>query len=314
MLCWTDAGGETDRGGEIDYAATAASWVAAAPPRAGAADRLAVARRFIAAARLQGKRVTWFGVDRRFAAALGFSHVRLGAEPWWRAGRWAATLQQCRSLRNQLRRAANKGVVVRCATDRDLAEPAMHERLTRLLQRWAELHELPPMGFLCHLEPLRVHPGRSLWLAETSAALVGCAGVVRTAGRATIFTELVRDPAAPNGTTELLFDAVQKQALQTGHERISLGLAPLRSELPPLLRCVRTAMQHHYDFEGVGHFKAKLRPHSWRDQWLAHPAELPLWRALLDVGRAFAGGSLTGYAVRSALRSARRLALGRGVR
>ncbi|MCA8964252.1 MAG: DUF2156 domain-containing protein, partial [Planctomycetes bacterium] len=126
-----------------------------------------------------------------------------------------------------------------------------------------------------------------------------------------VITELLRDPSAPNGTTELLFDAVQREAATTAHGRVTLGLAPLRGDVGRLLRAVRLAMRHHYDFDGVSRWKQKLRPHRWRDQWLAYEPDTSAARALFAVARAFAGGSLLRYAARSAARSLRRLFTGR---
>lgn len=300
----------TDAAGEVDYAVTPGCWIAAAPPRAAPQHRVAVARRFMASARQRGCRVVWFGVDARFVTQLQLTGLRIGAEPWWRADRWPATLAASTSLRAQLRRAGNKGVQVRAATAAEL-DADLRARLEQLQQRWAELHELPPMQFLCRLDPARSDQGRTLWLAEVDTRLVGCAGVIRTGGDATVITELLRDPSAPNGTTELLFDAVQRQAATTAHGRVTLGLAPLHGEVGRLLNAVRIAMRHHYDFTGVCHYKRKLQPHHWRDQWLAYEPGLSSVRALLAVARAFAGGSLLRYAARSVLRSLRRVWTGR---
>lgn len=296
--------------GAVDHTRVAGCWVAAAPPRAAPGQRLEVARRFMADAARHGCRVTWFGVDARFAAHLGLPSLRIGAEPWWRADRWDTTLRTTRSLRAQLHRAANKGVRVRAATSQELADARLPAALDRLVRRWTELHELPPMRFLCELDPARRAEQRTLWLAETDAGLVGCAGAQRAAGAATVITELLRDPSAPNGTTELLFDAVQREAAAAGHGRVTLGLAPLHGEVGRLLGAVRFAMRHHYDFAGVSRWKSKLRPHRWCAQHLAFAPELPPWRALLDVGRAFAGCSLRRCAARSLARSVRRAVLG----
>src|SRR5262249_27707787 len=76
-------------------------------------------------------------------------------------------------------------------------------------------------------------------------------------------------PDAPNGTTELLFDAAIRSVAAEGSEYVTLGLAPLAGAVSPVLRLVRTCGASLYDFDGVRRFKAKLRPHAWHPIYLA---------------------------------------------
>ena len=57
-----------------------------------------------------------------------------------------------------------------------------------------------------------------------------------------------------------------------------------------------------YDFRGVRAFKERLRPSSWQGVWLAHPrGELTLPH-MVEALRAFAGGSLWRFGLRTAIR------------
>ena len=79
--------------------------------------------------------------------------------------------------------------------------------------------------------------------------------------------------------------------------RSTLGLAPLAGAVPRPLRLARAVSTPLYDFRGLRAFKAQLSPARWEGVYVVSPGSP--WLALRDALRAFAGGSLLRFGVRT---------------
>jgi lysylphosphatidylglycerol synthetase-like protein (DUF2156 family) len=284
----------------IAFVDTGGAWVAAGGPIT-ARERLArAAERFADDARAQARRACFFAAEQPLADA-GLPAMRIGEQPVWRMAEWDDVLAGASSLRYQLRRARSKGVRVRRLAAAELAEgSATRAALDELGRAWQATHRMPPMHFLVQLEPFALAEQRVLYAAELDGKLVGLASALAIDARARIFVEaLVRAPDAPNGTPEVLVDAIMRA---TSARELTLGLAPLAGDLARWLRLARWFGAPLYDFAGLRAFKAKLRPHAWEPVYLCTgPGGSPLV-ALRDSLRAFAGGSLLAFAARTLLR------------
>ena len=281
----------------VAFVDTGGAWVAAGSPIAPV-DRIAdVATRFADAAAAQSRRACFFAAEQPLADT-GVPSLLVGEQPVWSAARWDEVLRGASSLRYQLRRARSKGVSVRRVESDELAPGArLRDSLDELGRHWQATHRMPPMQFLVQLEPLTFASERMLFVAERDGVLVGLASAIPVYARRRMFLEdLVRAPSAPNGTPELLVDAV----MRTWAGEVTLGLAPLAGDVARWLRIARWAGGALYDFDGLRAFKAKLRPHAWEPVYLcSHYSRIV---ALRDSLRAFAGGSLVGFATRSLFR------------
>jgi phosphatidylglycerol lysyltransferase len=270
----------------VAFVDTGGAWVAAGGPIAPPARELDVALRFSEAAMSQRRRACFFAAEHE----LGGPALQIGEQPVWTAARWGEVLASSSSLRYQLQRARKKGVVVRALA------PGERESVEELGRRWQDVHRMPPMHFVVQLEPFAFEAERVIYVAERAGELVGLASAVPVYARDRLFLEdLIRAPDAPNGTVELLVDAVMRAA---PHE-LTLGLAPLAGDVARWLRLARWAGGPFYDFEGLRRFKAKLRPHAWEPVYLCAPPGGSRMIALRDSLRAFAGGSLVGFATRT---------------
>jgi phosphatidylglycerol lysyltransferase len=92
--------------------------------------------------------------------------------------------------------------------------------------------------------------------------------------RGWLFEQFPHDPSAPNGTVELMIDAGMCALADEGYQYATLGLSPLssRAHVEPfrnplwlrlLLGWLRAHGKRFYNFNGLDHFKAKLRPDDW---------------------------------------------------
>ncbi len=236
----------------------------------------------------KGLRARFFGVSVPALRRAGLSVVPVGREPLWRPEGWLERTARRGSLREQVRRARAKGVRVRCC-DRSELPASVHA----LAVRWLESRGMAPMGFSVRL---RLGGGEgALWVAMREGEVVAAAQV-RPAPEweGWLVEHLLRDPKrAPNGWAELLLQHVAMAAREHGVPWISLGLAPLEGPgVPAWMRWAGRLGSPLFDFEGLAAFKARLRPDRWVRRGLGHaPGELP-FRAVEDVLRAFAGGSL----------------------
>jgi phosphatidylglycerol lysyltransferase len=288
----------------IAYVDTGAAWVTAGAPLAEVARFAAAMERFCAAARAARRRVCCFATEPRFYASVAWPALRIGDQPIWDPKDWLPVLQRSRSLREQLRRARAKGVVVRALDARELVPGhAMRARLDDLIARWLRSRTMAPMGFLVQVDPFTLVEERSHFVAERDGTVVGFLGVVPIYARnGWFFEDLLRDPQAPNGTVELLVDAGMRAAIAAGVRHVTLGMVPLAGEVSGWLRVARRLGRALYDFDGLRAFKAKLKPRGWDPIYLAHPPGTSGVVAVRDALAAFARGGLVSFGIETLLR------------
>jgi phosphatidylglycerol lysyltransferase len=288
----------------VGYVDTGRAWVVAGAPIAPH-DRLAeVARSFVALAAENGKRVAFFGTEARFPERSRWPALRIGDQPVWNPGDWNRTLASSRSLREQLRRARAKEVRVRSLDPSELAlGHALRDRLDALIARWLHTRPMAPMGFLVQVHPYTFAEERRCFAAERGDALVGFLGVIPIYARGGwFFEDFLSDPAAPNGTIEMLIDAGMREAAGSGIPYVTLGLVPLAGEVAAPLRVARRWGAALYDFNGLQAFKSKFKPRAWDPIYLAYPPGRSALGAIYDTLSAFSRGDLLAFGVQTLAR------------
>ena len=267
-------------------------------------DAIAVAVRWTDAAREAGRRGCLLATQGILGTSPRFRRTLIGEQPVWDPATWAEAVRTHRSMREQLRRARAKGVRVRELAPGE--EPTDAHRA--VVARWLAARPMAPMHFLVDVAPFDHREHRRVWIAERdgeAVALLSLAPVAALGGW--LFEFLPRDPDAPNGTAESLVDAAMRTLAGEGVHWASLGLAPLAGPVSGWLRAARTLSRPFFNFAGLWAFKRKLRPERWGPVYLAYPRESNEVRAMLDGLRAFAGGSLVAFGLRTALRGPRPL-------
>jgi phosphatidylglycerol lysyltransferase len=157
------------------------------------------------------------------------------------------------------------------------------------------------MHFLVEPQTLGRLWDRRIFVAERSGAPVGFLMASPVPLRkGWLIEQIVRDGAAPNGTTELLVDAAFRAAVQEGLEYFTLGLSPLSGHpaeggsddplwLTLLFRWLRLHGSRFYNFRGLERFKSKFSPREWEPIYAIcnQPSFSP--RVLLAIAAAFGG-------------------------
>lgn len=258
---------------------------------------------FEADARRAREGVCYFGAEARLESVVRgsatHSYLPLGAQPSWHPLRWIATMEQRASLRGQVNRARNKGVVVEeWPASRSAGSPA----LRAVLAEWLATRGLPPLHFLVEPDTLQRLEDRRVFVAVRDGGAVGF--VVTSpvpARRGWLVEQFVRGAAAPNGTIEALLRAAGEAMVAERAEYVTLGLAPLSQHGPaparePLwmrtvLAWVRAHGRRFYNFEGLDRFKSKFVPERWEPVYAIAAAPRFPPRALYAIAGAFGGRS-----------------------
>jgi phosphatidylglycerol lysyltransferase len=279
---------------------TGKAWIAAGAPVAEASRIPEVARSFVRSARDKGRRACFFATECR--EIDGFARLLLGEQPVWDPAAWPNLLATHRRLREQIRRPKAKGVTVRRVEAGEL-EPRtlLRRQVEALADEWLGSRRMVPMGFLVAIEPFHFPDEHRYFVAERRGQVVEFLSAVPVyARRGWLIEDVLRSRRAPNGTTEALIDAMMRDVATS--EFVTLGLSPLSGPIAPWLRVARFVSSPLFDFEGVRRFRQRLRPSRWESVWLLYPSSEGPVVPIVDSLRAFAGGSLTRFALRSIAR------------
>jgi lysylphosphatidylglycerol synthetase-like protein (DUF2156 family) len=293
----------------IAFADVKGAWVTAGEPIAPPGQQQRALRAFMEDARAVDRRVRFFHICTPFAEQSGLTRILIGEQPWWDPRQWLTTLQSAPSLREQLRRARAKGVEIQepCTTQLEDPRSPQRQALELLLERWLRSRGMQRMRFLVRLHPFSFASERRYAMALHDGKPVGLAVAIPIFARGAWFIEdLVRDPDAPNGTVELMIDALMQRFVAENVSEVTLGLAPLSGEVSSALVMTRDITGSLYNFAGVRAFKEKLRPARWEPVYLAFPEPKNSVAVMRDVLGAFAPEGFIRFGFNTFVRKSRR--------
>ena len=275
--------------------------------------------------RKRGDDICYFGAEARLEEVLRNSprHAMalMGAQPAWTPKSWDEIIASHSSLRAQLNRARNKGIVVR---EFSAGEAKSTSALRTILEEWLSTRNLPPLHFLVEPDTLERLDDRRIFVAHArgpndEAIPVAFAVLSPVPARdGWLVEQFPRLPSAPNGTVELLLTVAARTVANDGAFYFTLGLAPLahRDEIPhpPEPRWLEHALalagahgRRFYNFAGLEAFKTKFDPEVWEPVYAIQASPGFTVRALYGIAGAFAARSpfalVAGSMVRLAGRS-----------
>ena len=211
-------------------------------------------------------------LESAYAERPAYTKILLGAQPVWNPAGWEKIIAENKSLRAQLNRARNKGVVV---SEWSTEKAANHPALLDCLKNWLAAKGLPPMHFMVEPYTLSRLFDRRVFVAERDGKAIGfimLSPVPRRNGW--LFEQFVQRPNSPNGTVELMIDRAMRALAEGNYDYATLGLSPLSTRaaidafdnplwLRFLIGWARLHGRRFYNFDGLDAFKNKLRPANW---------------------------------------------------
>ncbi len=269
-------------------------------PVCAEADLPRVVGEFEAFAGGQGCRVCYVCAEERLRAVCAempeHAIVAAGAQPAWDPRQWADMVRNGRSLRSQLHRAVNKGVVI---GEISPEQAGKDPEVDAVLASWLDSRGLPAMHFMVEPDVLRGEVAdRLVFAARVNGRLVAYLAASPIPGRnGYLLEELARARGAPNGTSELLIDTAMRRFAGEGREYVSMGLVALAGGsfggnpwwLRVLMGWARAHANRFYNFQGLERFRAKMNPVRWEKIWFISNERRFSLRALYAVGAAFSG-------------------------
>lgn len=300
MRLWFEAGPAGTSEAVVAFNDTGKAWVAAGAPIAEASRIPQVAARFVESARQQGRRACFFATES--GAIDGFARLLLGEQPVWEPADWPRMLAGHRRLREQIRRSKAKGVTFRRVEAAELErDGTLRGKVESLAREWLASRRMVPMGFLVALEPFHFATEHRYFIAERQGQVIEFLSAVPVyARRGWLIEDILRGRRVPNGTTEALIDALMRDVADSGF--VTLGLSPLSGAIPTWLRAARFVTSPFFDFQSLRRFRQRLRPSRWERVWLLYPGSGAPLVPVIESLRAFAGGSLVRFALRSIAR------------
>lgn len=281
------------------YGKRGRSWIALFDPIGNPASRPELVWRFVELARRHGGRAVFYEVP---AASLsmyadaGLSAFKLGEEARVRLDRFDLKGSKRASIRTALNKAERDGIVFELVPVECVG--GIMDELTHVSAAWLDHHAVREKAFsLGAFDPayLATQPVAVL---RRQGRILAFANVLTTSLKDEATVDLMRfDPAAPNGSMEVLFARLLLHFKQEGYGWFSLGMAPLAglSENPvaPIWHRIGRAAYDHgeafYNFRGLRAFKNKFDP-VWSARYMAVAGGLSPLLAMADVTVLISGG------------------------
>ncbi|MBX3287888.1 MAG: DUF2156 domain-containing protein [Acidobacteria bacterium] len=284
----------------VAYVSTKHTRVVAGAPVCSEVSLPDIARKFEKDSADIGKKVCYFGAEHRLETIYhdsgGHSKVLLGAQPVWHPANWPDAVKNKSSLRAQLNRAVNKGVLI---SEWPLEKATDNPLLWACLEKWLDTKGLPPLSFMIEPATLKHLEGRRVFVAEHDEKVIAFLVLSPIPTRSGWLTEqFPHTPEAPNGTVELMMDNAFRKLAEDGAQYVTLGLSPLSQrakidafENPIWLRAFLAWMRKHgqrfYNFDGLDAFKAKMAPEYWEPIFAISNEPEFSRRMLFSIGEAF---------------------------
>jgi len=251
------------------------------------ADVLSAFSREMRAQRLGVGLLAVGGPTAQAARACGYSVLKIGEEPWFDLATWRRPRgDRGKKLRWCLNRAHREGVEAREYRVDDGRDEAREGEIAAVLARWQLSLARPVATSFLAASPFSAVEEKRIFCAYTGDRLVGflaCSPIYARNGW--YLEDLVRDPGAPAGTTELLVVEALRSLAADGASAAALGLVPLRNPREQLDRrarwlallihsAVRT-FDRRYGFRALERYESKFRPSAWEPRYVAFLPALP---------------------------------------
>ncbi len=304
----------------LSYIDTPTAWIGAADPVGPQELWIPLIEAFQTAATREQKEFVILPTSEFLAnqmAERGHFVAQIGSEPWIRLNGYRNKSDFMRALpvvRQIIKRAA---FVEEFNPSKITADE--HLELELLNKKWLDAKNSIPLGFLNRLDPWALMKFKKYFRLKCEGQTYGyLAAVPIPMQNAWYLVDLIRDPEAPHGTTELLVIEAMSHLQQFGAAAVTLGMAPLSpvseqeyARHPKLYSILSFAYRNgnlFYGFKSLRAYKEKFQPDEWRPVYIVGGAQLS-WRAWYGLFRAIYPQGFFKMTLASLLHQAKHLSL-----
>jgi lysylphosphatidylglycerol synthetase-like protein (DUF2156 family) len=310
-----------DIDGAIIYGEFGRVWLAAGDPLAPLEDMAELARQFGAFAKRKNRVVAFVPSSAEFARLVvpkDFVAVKVGASPYFDLQTWNPRGDSAKKIRAGVNQARRAGVTVETVTDN--IDQLLKKETAQLCMHWlGARRSATTFGWLVALDPFLHSEYKKYFTARVDGRLVGFLAASPIPARKGWYLEdVLREPAAPQGTATLLVVEALAALKAEGATLATLGTSPLSTDgpidVPIEHRVVSRALDvasrrlaGFYNFEGLRRFKGKFVPSWWESEYALGQGGVTMPpRVGHAIVRALVPGGLTQILTRQALRVIRR--------
>lgn len=233
--------------------------------------------------------LSFFGVEDLSVLPASYRAQKIGQQPFLEASAYDSIFSRS-TVREQLRRARAKGVVVRAANPQD------EEAISALHRQWFRTRKMESLQFMAKVHLENPWNDKKAWVATFQEQILGAVFCVPfNQGTGWFFEDCLRAQGAPNGMMETLIATASRELMAVGAQRFTLGLVPLDGLDGRVWSLIRKLGNPFYGFEELAAFRRKFRPARWENVYLAYPKGKSLIMALEGTLKAFSGGRNTRF-------------------
>ena len=281
----------------LSYIDTPTAWIGAADPVGPKELWIPLIEAFEVAAIREQKEMVILPISEFLANQLakrGHFIAQIGSEPWIRLNNDRNKGDFIRAL-PIVRQLIKRDAVVEEFNPSKISADE-HLELELLNQKWLEAKNSIPLGFLNRLDPWALMKFKKYFRLNCEGQTYGyLAAVPIPTQNAWYLVDLIRDPEAPPGTTELLVIEAMSHLQRSGASSVTLGMAPLspvseqeHARHPKLYSFLSFAYRSgdlFYGFKSLRAYKEKFQPDEWRPLYIVGGSHLS-WKAWYGLFRA----------------------------
>jgi lysylphosphatidylglycerol synthetase-like protein (DUF2156 family) len=276
-------------GGAVPYLVVGRTAIGWSDPLCESDRRAELLAEYLREMRASRLRVVLVAVDQAMARAaldLGCSVINVGAEPAFDLSTWRIPRgDPGKHLRWCLNHARRARIEV------EEYEPGAQRRrdiqaeMAALQHAWEDRLAGKVVRSFLRTDPMS-HEGSRIFVARSHGrleAFLACSSVPARDGW--YLEDLVRQPTATNGATELLVVETLQRLQAEGSSFATLGIAPFRGAkdqldrrariLMPAVRWGLTHFDRRYRFASMSQYKAKFGPSHWETRYVAFSPSVP---------------------------------------
>lgn len=238
------------------------------------------------------------------ARQCGLALLQIGESGYFELPGWKPAGDRGKKVRAGVNQARKAGVYIERYDPLRNQNAQTRREIEQLCQNWINSREVDALGWLLELDPFSFCEYKRYFLArEADGRLVGmlaCCPIY--ARRGWYLEDLIRNPEAERGVSELLIVEALKQFADEGAEVATLATSPLAGlklegqfkHLSRLLNLIYEHLEAFYHFKALHRFKAKFAPSFVDPEYLAfYPPRIRL-RMIFALMGAFDPAGFTG--------------------